>query len=234
MVDPQPITYTPITYAPQFQAPDWHDNVDLVSAGALNGFNAQFRSLQAELNVLKGVVQQVNTAIDTINQALSSIGASIISANNIVDAANTTVNTANATVNMANNTIGTPKDTAGTATAYGTINEANQIIKNWPTPAWLTVTVNHRGDYTARCLVSYDDLLGQHQSVPSGNLYQGATWSAKVPGGAKNVHIHCEEDTDLVDQPVKTILEQDLPIPLPQPGTKTINIGGTTISPSSW
>lgn len=229
MVDPQPITY-----APQFQAPDWHDNVDLVSAGALNGVNAQFRSLQAELNVLKGVVQQVSTAISSINQALSSIGAAITSANTTVDAANNTINMANSAVSTANSTIGIPQDPAGIATAYGTINEANQIVKSWPSPAWLNVTVNQRGNYTARCLVSYDDLLGQHQSVPSSNLYQGATWSAKVPGGAKNVHIHCEEDTDLADRPVKMILEQDLPIPLPQPSTQTINIGGTTISPSSW
>jgi prophage DNA circulation protein len=115
MVDPQSITY-----ASQFQAPDWHDNVDLVSAGAPNGVNAQFRNLQAELNTLKGVVQQLSTAISSINQALSAMGAAVISANATVDATNNTINTANNTISTANSTIGTANDSAGAATAYGT------------------------------------------------------------------------------------------------------------------
>jgi len=212
MVDPQPITYTP-----QFEAPTWRDHVDLASAGAPNGFNAQFRSLQAEFGVLKGVVQQLNTAISSLIQAQNGIRALITSADTTVDAANNTVNTANNTVNTANSTIDK---------ANNTVNAAMQIAKNQPPPASLNVTVNHSGDYTARCLVSYDDLLGQRQNLPSGNLYKGATWSAKVPGGAKNVHISCEEDTDMDDQRVKTILDRDLPIPLPQPITKTIETSG--------
>lgn len=219
MVGPQPTTYTP-----QFQAQTWRDHVDLASAGAPNGFNAQFRALQAEFNVLKGVVQQLNTAISGLAQAQDGIRELIASANTTADAANNTVNTANNTVNTANSTIGT---------ANSTITQAMQIATNQPPPAWLTVTVNHKGDYTARCVVSYDDLLGQRQNLASGNLYQGITWSPKVPGGAKNVHIHCEEDTGLVDQPVKTILEQDLPTPLTPPVMKTISTWGTITGPGS-
>src|SRR5689334_16197288 len=121
VADPQPITYTP-----QFQAPTWKDHVDLASAGAPNGFNAQFRSLQAEFGVLKDVVQQLNTAISSLIQAQNGVRALITSANTTVDAANNIFNTANTTINTANTTINT---------ANSTVNQAMQTAKNQPPPA---------------------------------------------------------------------------------------------------
>ena len=68
MADPPPITYTP-----QFQPPTWQDNVDLVWFEGPNGFDAQFKSLRKELDVLSGVVKQLSDTITSVSQTANSM-----------------------------------------------------------------------------------------------------------------------------------------------------------------
>lgn len=218
MADPQPITYTP-----QFQAPIWQDNVDLVTAGGPNGFNAQFKSLQAEFNVINGIVQQVNTVINTFIQTLNNIEATVTSASTTAYTANTT---ANAAITAARTAI------AAANAAIATAKKAIQAVNNLPPLASLTVTVHHSGAYVAHCKVTYVDLAGQSQSQETGNFLAGTSWTAIVPGGSKSIHLSCEEYTGLAWNPVNKFVDQDLTSPLPQPITTTIGLAGSKISPT--
>jgi hypothetical protein len=219
MVAPQPTTYTPITYTPQFQAPVWQDNVDLVLAGGPNGFNTQFKSLQAEFDMLKGIVQQLNTTISTSTQVLNDIVALVTQANTTSDAANKTANAAIATANAA---------IATANAAIATAMKAIQAVNNLPPLASLTVNVNQKGVYAAECSVSYDDRMGQPQKVWSPRLYVNNQWSAIVPGGAKNIRVFGKR-VPLIEP---TIFDQGLSSPLPQASTSTIYLSGTKTNPT--
>lgn len=217
------LQYTPITYTAQFRAPVWQDNVDLVSAGGPNGFNAQFKSLQAEFNAFNGIVQQLNTAISNFVQVQHNIEALVASASTTAYTANTTANAAIATANTA---IATAK------TAIATARQAIQAVNNLPPLASLTIRVNHSGGYVARCTVTCIDHIGQPWSQSSGNLWAPTSWTAIVPGGGKNIHLACEEDTGLVWNPVNKFVAKDFDGPLPQPITTTISLAGSKIAPT--
>ena len=62
-----------ISYTRTFNYVDKIDNVDIVSAGGDTGLNAQFHSVEAELDTISGVVSQVNDALDSQSTALNSL-----------------------------------------------------------------------------------------------------------------------------------------------------------------
>lgn len=66
-----------ITYTPQFQAPTWHDSIDLIAAQGPRGFNAQFQSLQAELVNLSDIVKQLNDALVSLNQGAQTSNSAV-------------------------------------------------------------------------------------------------------------------------------------------------------------
>jgi hypothetical protein len=62
----------PITYKRVFTHREWVDNVDRVQAGGDNGFNERFHALEAEFELVSGVVQQIDTAIGSLGQAVAA------------------------------------------------------------------------------------------------------------------------------------------------------------------
>jgi hypothetical protein len=58
----------PVIYTRSFTHADWLDNVDRVQAGGSNGFNGRFHLLEAEFDILSGVVKQVNDALTLLGQ----------------------------------------------------------------------------------------------------------------------------------------------------------------------
>ena len=73
-----------IAYTRAFDYQDKIDNVDIVSAGGDTGLNAQFHSIEAELDTISGVVHQVNdaltgqsTQLTSLQQQVSALGIAI-------------------------------------------------------------------------------------------------------------------------------------------------------------
>lgn len=62
-----------ISYTRTFDYVDKVDNVDIVSAGGDTGLNAQFHSVEAELDTVSGVVSQINDALTTQSTALTGL-----------------------------------------------------------------------------------------------------------------------------------------------------------------
>lgn len=62
-----------ISYARRFNYVDKVDNVDIVSAGGDTGLNAQFHAIEAELDIISGVVSQINDALNTQSTALTTL-----------------------------------------------------------------------------------------------------------------------------------------------------------------
>ncbi|GHO87410.1 thiol-activated cytolysin C-terminal domain-containing protein [Dictyobacter formicarum] len=89
------------------------------------------------------------------------------------------------------------------------------------------ITVHNQGGYIARCTIEYD-LNGQHQTQSSGNFTSPGTISVPLPIGAANVHVKCEEETGLVGELWKTILDQRYASTV----TRSFTLTGTTLNPS--
>jgi hypothetical protein len=88
------------------------------------------------------------------------------------------------------------------------------------------VTVHNQGAYVARCSIDYD-VAGQRQTQSSGNFNVGQSYSVAIPAGASNIHVVCQDQTGLVWDPWKTILDKTYSTP----SQKTINLTGTTLNP---
>ena len=216
----------PITYTPQFQPPSWQDNVDLVAAAGPNGFNVQFQSLRAELDVLSAIVAQLSTTIITLSQTLNSTQLTANNALQNANTANSTANTANSTANTANSTANTANSTSTNAlntanAAKATADAAMQTANTWQ-PA-ITFNVHNQGGYVAWCNVDYNDLFGQPHHLDGGHFPIGRGCSLQTSAGATNVHIACGADGGT------TILDVTLPNPSVQNTTKNIHLYGTTL-----
>lgn len=61
-----------ITYKRVFTHREWVDNVDRVQAGGDNGFNDRFHALEAEFELLSGVIHQVDAAIGSLGQVVTA------------------------------------------------------------------------------------------------------------------------------------------------------------------
>src|SRR3990172_3636244 len=57
-----------ITYSRTFTHDDWIDNEDVVQAGGEKGFNQKFHGIEAELDHLAQVIQQINTALNALQE----------------------------------------------------------------------------------------------------------------------------------------------------------------------
>lgn len=53
-----------VSFEPVFDHQEWVDNVDRVTAGGPNGFNARFNAIVADLNQITQVVQKVDNALE--------------------------------------------------------------------------------------------------------------------------------------------------------------------------
>ena len=62
-----------ITYARTFRFDPWVDNQDTVAAEGPKGFNQRFRDLEAEFDVIAGVVGQINSALGVSIQTVATI-----------------------------------------------------------------------------------------------------------------------------------------------------------------
>jgi|HubBroStandDraft_3_1064219.scaffolds.fasta_scaffold36472_2 hypothetical protein len=106
-----------------FNYVDKIDNVDIVSAGGDTGLNAQFHSVEAELDTISGVVSQVNdalngqsTALTSLQQQVSALGVAISRAVSV-----TPVLTAAGPTGWDTSTPGIARKLAGALTAYGAV-----------------------------------------------------------------------------------------------------------------
>jgi hypothetical protein len=112
-----------ISYTRTFNYVDKIDNVDIVSAGGDTGLNAQFHSVEAELDTISGVVSQVNdaltgqsTQLTSLQQQVSALGVAISRAVSV-----TPVLTAAGPTGWDTTTPGIARKLAGAASAYGAV-----------------------------------------------------------------------------------------------------------------
>jgi hypothetical protein len=112
-----------ISYTRTFDYQDKIDNVDIVSAGGDTGLNAQFHSIEAELDTISGVVGQVNqaltgqsTQLTSLQQQVSALGIAIARAVSI-----TPVLTTVGPNGWDTSTPGFARKPAGAVTAYGAV-----------------------------------------------------------------------------------------------------------------
>jgi len=89
-----------ISYTRTFNYQDKVDNVDIVSAGGDTGLNAQFHSIEAELDTISSVVSQVNdqfgtqsTQLTGLEQQISALGNPVPRSVSLVPALTATNNT---------------------------------------------------------------------------------------------------------------------------------------------
>ncbi|KQR77315.1 hypothetical protein ASF98_21445 [Arthrobacter sp. Leaf337] len=57
----------PLNYTPQFAPKDWIDQLDRVSAGGENGFNARFQAISAEFLTLSRMVKVIGNTLDSLS-----------------------------------------------------------------------------------------------------------------------------------------------------------------------
>jgi hypothetical protein len=58
-----------LNFSRTFQHEDWVDNQDRVQAAGENGFNQRFHTLEADLDTMSDVVEQVETALNSLGTA---------------------------------------------------------------------------------------------------------------------------------------------------------------------
>ena len=58
-----------LSFSRTFQHEDWVDNLDRVQAAGENGFNQRFHTLEADLDAMSDVVEEVETALNTLGAA---------------------------------------------------------------------------------------------------------------------------------------------------------------------
>jgi hypothetical protein len=144
-----------ISYTRTFNYVDKIDNVDIVSAGGDTGLNAQFHSVEAELDTISGVVSQVNDALTAqstqltgLQQQVSALGGPISRAVGV-----TPVLTAAGPTGWDTSSPGIARKAAGATSAYGA------VAVTLPAGAQLTAfraLGNNTGSGTLRL-----DLMGQ-------------------------------------------------------------------------
>lgn len=112
-----------ISYTRTFDYQDKIDNVDIVSAGGDTGLNAQFHSIEAELDTISGVVTTVNdtltgqsTQLTNLEQQVSALGIAIARAISV-----TPVLTAAGPTGWDTSSPGVARKASGAATAYGAV-----------------------------------------------------------------------------------------------------------------
>jgi hypothetical protein len=112
-----------ISYTRTFSYVDKIDNVDIVSAGGDTGLNAQFHSIEAELDTISGVTSQVNdaltgqsTQLTSLQQQVSALGVAISRAVSV-----TPVLTAAGPTGWDTSSPGIARKLAGATSAYGAV-----------------------------------------------------------------------------------------------------------------
>jgi hypothetical protein len=152
-----------ILYTRAFNYVDKIDNVDIVSAGGDTGLNAQFHSVEAELDTISGVVSQVNdalnsqsTALTSLQQQVSALGVAISRAVSV-----TPVLTAAGPTGWDTSSPGTARKPAGAASAYGA------VVVTLPAGAQITAfraLGNNTGSGSLRLDLMGQGLNGQGQA----------------------------------------------------------------------
>jgi hypothetical protein len=152
-----------ISYTRTFNYVDKIDNVDIVSAGGDTGLNAQFHSVEAELDTISGVVSQVNdaltgqsTQLTSLQQQISALGVAISRAVSV-----TPVLTAAGPTGWDTSIPGRAGKPVGAASAYGA------VAVTLPAGAQITAfraLGNNTGTGTLRLDLMGQNLNGQGQA----------------------------------------------------------------------
>jgi len=152
-----------ISYTRTFNYVDKIDNVDIVSAGGDTGLNAQFHSVEAELDTISGVVSQVNDALTgqstqlaSLQQQVSALGVAISRAVSV-----TPVLTAAGPTGWDTSSPGIARKAAGATSAYGA------VAVTLPAGAQITAfraLGNNTGSGTLRLDLMGQNLNGQGQA----------------------------------------------------------------------